>query len=67
MPAQPATTPQVVPSHTEAVVATNIVIPTASEAGVSGSNDMANTVLECWADIMSNKEAEALKMNKQAG
>ncbi|KAG5332703.1 hypothetical protein C0989_006669 [Termitomyces sp. Mn162] len=45
--AQPATTPQVVPSPIEAVVATNVAMPTAPEAGNSGSSDMANAVLEC--------------------
>ncbi|KNZ72256.1 hypothetical protein J132_04048 [Termitomyces sp. J132] len=67
MPVQLAMTPQVVPSPTEAVVATNITTPTTPEAGSSGLSDMANAVLEHWADIMSNKEAEASKMDKQAG
>ncbi|KAG5735440.1 hypothetical protein E4T56_gene12778 [Termitomyces sp. T112] len=66
MIAQPAMTPQVVPSPTEVVVATNIATLTASEAGSSGFDDMANTVLEHWADIVRNKEVEALKMDEQA-
>ncbi|KAG5352622.1 hypothetical protein C0989_001445 [Termitomyces sp. Mn162] len=67
MPVQLAMTPQVVPSPTEAVVATNITTPTTPEAGSSGLSDMANAILEHWANIMSNKEAEASKMDKQAG
>ncbi|KAG5349078.1 hypothetical protein C0989_006119 [Termitomyces sp. Mn162] len=67
MPIQLATTLQVVPSAMEAVVATNIATPTAPEAGTSGSKDIANTVLEHWVDIVSNKEAKALKMDEQAG
>ncbi|KAG5330269.1 hypothetical protein C0989_009033, partial [Termitomyces sp. Mn162] len=66
-PVQLAMTPQVIPSPMEVVVATNIATLTASEAGSSGSSDMANAVLECWADIGSNKEAEASKMDEQAG
>ncbi|KAG5350150.1 hypothetical protein C0989_012482, partial [Termitomyces sp. Mn162] len=60
-------TPQVAPSPMEAVVATNVTTPTAPEAGSSGPSDMANAVLEHWVDIMSNEEAEALKMDEQAG
>ncbi|KAG5348982.1 hypothetical protein C0989_006726 [Termitomyces sp. Mn162] len=66
-PIQLATTLQIVPSSMEVAVATNVATPTAPEARTSGSSDTANTVLECWADIMSNKEAEALKMDEQAG
>ncbi|KAG5335769.1 hypothetical protein E4T56_gene13812 [Termitomyces sp. T112] len=51
---------------TEVVVATNIAMPTASEAGTSGSSDMVNAVSEHWADIMSSEKAEASKMDKQA-
>ncbi|KNZ77544.1 hypothetical protein J132_05169 [Termitomyces sp. J132] len=64
MDAQPATTPQVIPSPIEAVVATDIATLTAPEAG--GSSDMANAVLEHWVDIVSSKETEASKMDKQA-
>ncbi|KAG5351117.1 hypothetical protein C0989_007892 [Termitomyces sp. Mn162] len=64
IPVQPAMTPQVVLSPTEAVVATNVTTSTAPKAESSHPSDMANAVLECWADIMSNKEAEALKMDK---
>ncbi|KAG5350010.1 hypothetical protein C0989_000716, partial [Termitomyces sp. Mn162] len=64
---QPATTPKVIPSATEAAVVTNIATLATSEAGTSGSRDMANAVSECWADIVSNKEAEASKMDEQAG
>ncbi|KAG5352398.1 hypothetical protein C0989_002487 [Termitomyces sp. Mn162] len=67
MPVQPAMTPQVVPSPMEAVVVTNTATPTAPEADASGPSDTANAVLEHWADIMSNKEAEASKMDKKAG
>ncbi|KAG5334172.1 hypothetical protein C0989_004195 [Termitomyces sp. Mn162] len=67
MPVQLVTTPQVFPSSTEVVVATNIVTPTTPEAGFSGPIGMANAVSECWADIVSNKGAEALKMDEQAG
>ncbi|KAG5353042.1 hypothetical protein C0989_010848 [Termitomyces sp. Mn162] len=63
-PVQLATTPQVVPSPMEVVVATNIATPTTPEAGSSGPSDMANAVLEHWVDIVSNKEAEALKMDE---
>ncbi|KAG5342444.1 hypothetical protein C0989_001508 [Termitomyces sp. Mn162] len=66
MPVQPAMTPQVIPSPMEVVVATNVATPTAPEAGFSSPSDMANTVLEYWANIVSNKEAEASKMDKQA-
>ncbi|KAG5352026.1 hypothetical protein C0989_004169 [Termitomyces sp. Mn162] len=62
--AQSAMTPQVVPSLTEAVVATNIAIPTAPEAGNNGSSDTTNAVSEHWVDIMSSEEAEASKMDK---
>ncbi|KAG5335513.1 hypothetical protein C0989_001189 [Termitomyces sp. Mn162] len=64
MDAQPAMTPQVISSPTEAVVTTNITTPTAPEAGASGSSDMANTVSEHWADIVSSKEVAALKMDE---
>ncbi|KAG5337585.1 hypothetical protein C0989_009270 [Termitomyces sp. Mn162] len=64
IPIQPVMTPQVVPSSMEVAVATNIATPTTPEARTSGSSNMANTVLECWADIMSNEEAEASKMDK---
>ncbi|KAG5338670.1 hypothetical protein C0989_006675 [Termitomyces sp. Mn162] len=64
---QPAMTPQVVLSPIEAVVVTNITASTTPEAGSSGSSDMADTVLECWVDIMRNEEAGALKMDEQAG
>ncbi|KAG5338555.1 hypothetical protein C0989_007059 [Termitomyces sp. Mn162] len=67
MPVQPATTPQVIPSPMEAAVATNVATPTTFEAGTSGSSNMANAVSEHWADIMSNKEAEALKIDEQVG
>ncbi|KAG5352521.1 hypothetical protein C0989_001955 [Termitomyces sp. Mn162] len=67
MDAQPAMTPQVILSLMEAVVATNVATLTAPEARTSGSSDMANAVSECWADIVSSKEAEASKMEKQAG
>ncbi|KAG5334841.1 hypothetical protein C0989_002807 [Termitomyces sp. Mn162] len=62
----PAMTPQIVPSPIEVAVVTNVVTPTASEAGTNGSSDMVNAVLEHWADIVSNKEAEASKMDEQA-
>ncbi|KAG5333927.1 hypothetical protein C0989_004638 [Termitomyces sp. Mn162] len=55
----PATIPQVIPSPLDVTIATNIATLATFEAGSSGSNDMANTVSECWADIMSNKEAVA--------
>ncbi|KAG5716349.1 hypothetical protein E4T56_gene8683 [Termitomyces sp. T112] len=67
VPVQLVTTPQAVPSPTEVVVATTIATPTAPEAGANGSSDTANTVLEHWADIVSNDEAEASKMDEQAG
>ncbi|KNZ79501.1 hypothetical protein J132_09569 [Termitomyces sp. J132] len=63
-PVPPAMTPQVVPSPTEVAVVTNIATPTAPEAGTSGSSDTANAVSEHWADIVSNKEAEASKMDE---
>ncbi|KAG5338690.1 hypothetical protein C0989_006585 [Termitomyces sp. Mn162] len=66
-PVQPAMTPQVISSLTEAVVATNIATPITPGTGSSGPSDTTNTVLECWADIVSSKEAEALKMDEQAG
>ncbi|KAG5353536.1 hypothetical protein J132_10169 [Termitomyces sp. J132] len=61
---QPDVTPSVIPSPLDAVIATNVATPTAPEAGSSGSIDMANTVSECWADIMSNKEVAASKMDE---
>ncbi|KAG5351360.1 hypothetical protein C0989_006876 [Termitomyces sp. Mn162] len=61
---QLATTPQVVSSSSDAAIATNIATLTAPEAGSSGSIDTANTVSECLADIVSNKEVEALKMDE---
>ncbi|KAG5338613.1 hypothetical protein C0989_006812 [Termitomyces sp. Mn162] len=67
MPIQPATTPQVIHSSMEVAVATNVATPTTSEAGTSSSSDMANAISECWANIMSNKEVEASKMDEQAG
>ncbi|KAG5349984.1 hypothetical protein C0989_000882 [Termitomyces sp. Mn162] len=66
MSVQPVTAPLVISSPTYAVVATNVATPIAPEAGSSGSSDTANAVLEHWVDIMSNKEAAALKMNEQA-
>ncbi|KAG5338854.1 hypothetical protein C0989_005824 [Termitomyces sp. Mn162] len=54
-------------SPAEVVVATDVTTPTAPEAGSSGPSDTANAVLECWTDIVSNKEAEASKMDEQAG
>ncbi|KNZ75791.1 hypothetical protein J132_01537 [Termitomyces sp. J132] len=67
MPVQPAMTPQVVPSPMEVVLVTNTATPTAPEAESSGPSNTANAVLEHWADIISNKELEASKMDKQAG
>ncbi|KAG5334148.1 hypothetical protein C0989_004289 [Termitomyces sp. Mn162] len=61
---QPATTPQVTPSAMEAAVATNVATPTAPEARTSGSRDIANAILEYWTDIMSNKKAEASKIDE---
>ncbi|KAG5335159.1 hypothetical protein C0989_002090 [Termitomyces sp. Mn162] len=56
---QPVMTPLVILSPMDAVVATNVATPSVSEAGFSGPSNMANAVLECWADIMSNEEAVA--------
>ncbi|KAG5349675.1 hypothetical protein C0989_002428 [Termitomyces sp. Mn162] len=63
----PETTLQVFPSPLYAAIAMNISTPPVPEAGTSGSNNMANTVLEHWADIVSNEEAVASKMDEQAG
>ncbi|KAH0591485.1 hypothetical protein H2248_001551 [Termitomyces sp. 'cryptogamus'] len=52
---QIATTPQIDPSPSDAVVATNIATTTALEAGSSGSIDMANAVLEHGIDIMTQR------------
>ncbi|KAG5336990.1 hypothetical protein C0989_011293 [Termitomyces sp. Mn162] len=66
-PVPPAMTPQVIPSPMEAAVMTNVATPTTPEAGTSSSSFMANTVSEHWADIVSNKEKEASKMDEQVG
>ncbi|KAG5336293.1 hypothetical protein C0989_012266 [Termitomyces sp. Mn162] len=58
---QPEVTSLVVPSPLDAVVATNVATPITLEAGSSGSIDMANAVLECWVDIMSNEKAQPQK------
>ncbi|KAG5351949.1 hypothetical protein C0989_004401 [Termitomyces sp. Mn162] len=63
---QLAMTPQVIPSPSDAAIVTNIATPTAPEAGSSGSIDTANAVSECWADIMSNEEVAASKMDEWA-
>ncbi|KAG5342373.1 hypothetical protein C0989_002846 [Termitomyces sp. Mn162] len=63
----PEMTPQVIPSPSKVAVVTNIATLAAPEAGSSGSINMANAVLECWADIVSSEEVVALKMLKQAG
>ncbi|KAG5349044.1 hypothetical protein C0989_006418 [Termitomyces sp. Mn162] len=63
---QPVMTPQVILSLSDAAVAANVTTPTAPEARSSGSIDMANAVSECWADIVSNEEAEASKMDEHA-
>ncbi|KAG5340200.1 hypothetical protein C0989_002602 [Termitomyces sp. Mn162] len=60
----PETTPQVVLSPLDAAIATNVANLAIPEARLSGSSDTANAVLECWADIVSNKKAAALKMNE---
>ncbi|KAG5334674.1 hypothetical protein C0989_003182 [Termitomyces sp. Mn162] len=60
-------TPQVVPSPSDVAIVTNAATLATPEAESSGSIDMANATLKCWADIMSNKEAAALKMDEQAG
>ncbi|KAG5335748.1 hypothetical protein C0989_000471 [Termitomyces sp. Mn162] len=64
MPIQPAMTLQVVPSFMEAAVATKVASPTTPEAGTSSSSKTANAVSEHWADIVSNEEAEASKMDE---
>ncbi|KNZ79062.1 hypothetical protein J132_04762 [Termitomyces sp. J132] len=61
---QPVTTSPVVPSPSDADVATNIATLAAPETVSNGSSDTANAVSECWADIMSNKEAAASKMDE---
>ncbi|KAG5333591.1 hypothetical protein C0989_005264 [Termitomyces sp. Mn162] len=43
----PEMTPQVVPSPSDVAVAINIATPAIPEAGLSGSIDTANAVLEC--------------------
>ncbi|KAG5719174.1 hypothetical protein E4T56_gene11829 [Termitomyces sp. T112] len=61
---QPVTSSPVVPSPSDAAVATNIATLAAPETVSNGSSDTANAVSECWADIMSNKEAVASKMDE---
>ncbi|KAG5351688.1 hypothetical protein C0989_005282 [Termitomyces sp. Mn162] len=62
--AQPVMTTQVIPSPSDAAIATNIATPSAPKARSSGSSDTANTVSECWADIMSNKWRPQKWMNR---
>ncbi|KAG5334190.1 hypothetical protein C0989_004135 [Termitomyces sp. Mn162] len=59
-------TPSVVPSPSDAAVATNIATPAAPKPGSGGSIDTALAVSECWADIVSNEEAAASKMDEWA-
>ncbi|KAG5337935.1 hypothetical protein C0989_008635 [Termitomyces sp. Mn162] len=60
----PEMTSQVVPSPSDVTVVTNVATPAIPEAGPSGSSDIANAVLECWVDIVSNEEVAALKMDE---
>ncbi|KAG5352683.1 hypothetical protein C0989_001147 [Termitomyces sp. Mn162] len=61
---QPAMTSSVISSPLDAAVVTNIATPATTETVSNGSSDTANAVSEHWADIVSNKEAVASKMDE---
>ncbi|KAG5353270.1 hypothetical protein C0989_008776 [Termitomyces sp. Mn162] len=64
---QPVMTPQAVPSPSDAAIVINVATPTAPEVGSSGSIDMANTVSNCWVDIMSMRKQQPQRWMSRLG
>ncbi|KAG5351321.1 hypothetical protein C0989_006980 [Termitomyces sp. Mn162] len=60
-------TDPIAPGSLNVIVVTDIATAVAPKARTSSSINTTNVVSKCWADIVSNKEALSLQMDKQAG